>query len=113
VLEAMSAGLPIVATRVGGASIQIGREGERFLVPSGDPPALADRLLELIENERLRLRLGAAMRTRVERVFSMDRVAAVYEQAYELMLSGRRQQIGQLNSTAFAAGDPEDSPCAG
>ena len=113
VLEAMSAGLPIVATRVGGASIQIGREGERFLVPSGDPPALADRLLELIEDERLRLRLGAAMRARVERVFSIDRVAAVYEQAYELMRSGRCQQIGQLNSAVFACGDPEDIPCAG
>ena len=42
ILEAMRAGLPIVATRVGGASIQIGREGERFLVPPGDRQALAD-----------------------------------------------------------------------
>ena len=33
ILEAMRAGLPIVATRVGGASIQVGSEGERFLVP--------------------------------------------------------------------------------
>ena len=113
ILEAMSAGLPIVATRVGGATIQIGSHGERFLVPAGDRQALADALLELVENEELRLCLGAAMRTRVERMFTMDRVAAIYEQAYELILSGRRQQIGQLNSVAFSRSESEDSPCVG
>ena len=56
----MRAGLPVVATRVGGAPIQVGPEGERFLVAPGDRQALADRLLELIEDETLRLRLGTA-----------------------------------------------------
>jgi glycosyltransferase involved in cell wall biosynthesis len=113
ILEAMSAGLPIVATRVGGASIQIGSDGERFLVPPGDRQALADGLLELIEDEALQLCLGAAMRTRIESVFAIDRVATIYEQAYELILSGRRQQIGQLNSALFSRNETEDSPCAG
>jgi glycosyltransferase involved in cell wall biosynthesis len=113
ILEAMSAGLPIVATRVGGASIQIGSDGERFLVRPGDRQALADGLLELIEDEALQLCLGAAMRARVERMFAMDRVAAIYEQAYELILSGRRQQIGQLNSALFSRNKTEDNPCAG
>ena len=113
ILEAMSAGLPIVATRVGGASIQVGSDGERFLVPPGDRQALADALLELIEDEALRLRLGAAMRARIESMFAIDRVAAIYEQAYELILSGRRQQIGQLNSALFSRSETEDSPCAG
>ena len=45
ILEAMRARLPVVATRVGGAPIQVGSEGERFLVPTGDRVALADRLL--------------------------------------------------------------------
>jgi glycosyltransferase involved in cell wall biosynthesis len=113
ILEAMSAGLPIVATRVGGASIQMGSDGERFLVPPGDRQALADALLEFIENEALRLCLGAAMRARIESMFAIDRVAAIYEQAYELILSGRRQQIGQLNSALFSRNESEDSPCAG
>ncbi len=113
ILEAMSAGLPIVATRVGGASIQIGSDGARFLVPPGDRQALADRLLELIENEPLRLRLGAAMRARVESMFAIDRVATIYEQAYALMLSGHLQQIGQLNSALFSQSEIEDNPCAG
>jgi len=113
ILEAMSAGLPIVATRVGGASIQIGNAGERFLVPPGDRLALADALLELIDGEALRLRLGAAMRARIESMFAIDRVAAIYEQAYELILSGRRQQIGQLNSALFNRNETEGKSCAG
>lgn len=113
ILEAMSAGLPIVATRVGGASMQIGRSGERFLVPPGDCGVLADRLLELIEDEALQLRLGAAMRARIESVFAIDHVAAIYEQAYEMILSGRPQQVGQLNASLFSRTETADSPCAG
>jgi glycosyltransferase involved in cell wall biosynthesis len=113
ILEAMRVGLPVVATRVGGAPIQVGSEGERFLVPPGDRYALADRLLELIENETLRLGLGTAMRARIERVFAIDRVAAVYEQAYELILSGRREQIGQINPVLFNRNETENSKCAG
>lgn len=113
ILEAMRAGLPVVANSVGGAAIQVGREGERFLVPPGDRTALAERLLELIENETLRRRLGVAMRARVNSVFAIDRIAAIYEEAYELILSGRRQQIGQLNQALFHRDETEDLKCAG
>jgi glycosyltransferase involved in cell wall biosynthesis len=112
ILEAMSAGLPIVATRVGGAQMQIGSAGEHFLVPPGDCEALADRMLELIENEPLRVYLGAAMRDRIATMFSIDRIAAIYEQAYELVLSGRREQVGQLNSRLFSPNETADNPCA-
>ena len=99
ILEAMRAGLPIVATSVGGAANQVGREGEGFLVPPGDRQALADRLLALIEDETMRHRLGRSMRQRIEGMFDIAAIATVYEQAYELILSGRRGQIGQLNAT--------------
>jgi glycosyltransferase involved in cell wall biosynthesis len=113
ILEAMRAGLPVVATRVGGAAIQVGREGERFLVPVGDRPALANRLLELIENETLRRRLGKAMRDRVESVFAIDRVAATYERAYDLIICGRSEQIGQLNLTLLTPNETEELKCVG
>jgi glycosyltransferase involved in cell wall biosynthesis len=113
ILEAMRARLPIVATHVGGAPIQVGSEGERFLVPTGDRVALADRLLELIEDETLRLRQGAAMRERIESVFAIDRIAAVYEEAYELILSGRREQIGHINPALFNRSEPVDLKRAG
>lgn len=101
ILEAMRAGLPIVATRVGGATIQVGREGERFLVAPGDRCGLATRLLELIENETLRRHVGAAMCARVERLFAIERVVALYEQAYELILSGRCEEMGKINPELF------------
>jgi glycosyltransferase involved in cell wall biosynthesis len=101
ILEAMRAGLPIVATRVGGAAIQVGSEGERFLVPPGDRQAMAGRLHELIEDESLRRRLGTAMRARTEGVFAIDRVAAIYEQAYNLIVCGRQDQVGRLNPALF------------
>lgn len=101
ILEAMRAGLPIISTRVGGTPIQVGSEGERFLVSPGDRKALAERLLELIEEKALRVHLGSAMRERIESLFSIDRIASIYEKAYELILSGHREQIGQLNSGLF------------
>lgn len=112
ILEAMRAGLPIVATRVGGASIQIGNEGAQFLIPPGDRQALADGLIELIEDEALRLCLGAAMRARIESMFAIERIAATYEQAYKLILSGRRQQIGGLNPALFNRNETTDFSCA-
>lgn len=113
ILEAMRAGLPIIATRVGGARIQVGCEGARFLVPFGDCDALADRMLELIEGETLRRHLGAAMRARIEKVFVIEHIAEVYEQAYELILSGRAEQIGEINPGLFGLDEPGDSKCAG
>ncbi len=72
VLEAMAAGLPVVATRVGGTPDMV-LEGETgYLVARGDVPALAQRLGELISNGALRKRMGEAGRERV-REFSVDK----------------------------------------
>lgn len=101
ILEAMRAGIPVVSTRLGGAAIQVGSRGERFLVQPGDRNALAERLIELIEDKALRLQMGAEMSARIENLFAIDRVAAVYEQAYELVISGRRHRIGELNPDIF------------
>ena len=101
ILEAMRSGLPVVATRVGGAAIQVGSEGVRFLFKPGDREALAGHLVTLIEDKALRNRQGMAMRNRVESTFAIDRVAVIYETAYQLLVTGCRQQIGQLNPYLF------------
>lgn len=103
ILEAMRAGLPIVATRVGGTPIQVGQEGSRFLVPPGDRQALSDRLLELIADHALCAQAGEAMRARIETIFDIRHIAAIYEQAYELILRGRHEQIGQINPFLLSA----------
>lgn len=57
-LEAMACGTPVVASKVGGLafSVQDGETG--FLVPGGDPAALAARIKQLLTDEQLRWRLG-------------------------------------------------------
>jgi D-inositol-3-phosphate glycosyltransferase len=57
-LEAMACGTPVIASDVGGLSslVRDGRTG--FLVPDGDPRALADRLLPLLRDPVLRRELG-------------------------------------------------------
>ena len=102
ILEAMRAGLPVIATRVGGTPIQVGSNGQHFLVKPGDREALADRLLELIEDDVVRRNVGALMHDRITKLFSIEQVAATYEKAYELILAGRRQDIGQLNLALFS-----------
>lgn len=56
ILEAMSHSLPILASDVGGVKEAI--EGNGYLIPRGDVKYLADKLSELIENERLRNDMG-------------------------------------------------------
>jgi glycosyltransferase involved in cell wall biosynthesis len=68
VLEAMSCGLPVVATRIGGIPeiIDDGRNG--LLVPPNDPKGLAESLLALARDDGLRARLGGkARQTAIER----------------------------------------------
>lgn len=88
VLEAMGAGLPIVATPVGGTPMQVGPDGAQLLVPVGDEDQLADRLLVLIEQPDLRRAIGSAMRKRVLEHFDIDRIADRYICAYRKLISG-------------------------
>jgi len=101
ILEAMCAGLPIIASCVGGAPEQVGSAGKDYLFTPGDRKILATLLLKLIEDKALREQLGLAMRKRIESNFTIDRIATIYEDAYRLLKDGKRQQIGQLNPGLF------------
>jgi glycosyltransferase involved in cell wall biosynthesis len=75
-LEAMAAGRPVVASRVGGLAETV-VEGETGLfVPPGDAGALAAAMAALAGDAALRARLGAAGRTRVLARFTSARMAA-------------------------------------
>jgi glycosyltransferase involved in cell wall biosynthesis len=112
VLEAMRAGLPVVASRVGGTPIQVGQEGAPYLFAPHNREEIAERLVELIENDQMRTTAGAAMRARIETVFDIRRIAATYEQAYELMLRGRQEQIGEINMSLFLRAETVGLECA-
>jgi len=81
ILEAMAAGLPIVATRVGGTPEIIDDTCGR-LVPARDHQALAAALGELGANRSMRETLGRIARQRVEKRFTIERMVDEYRDAY-------------------------------
>jgi D-inositol-3-phosphate glycosyltransferase len=88
-LEAMACELPVVASAVGGLLETIDDGSTGVLVPAGDVEALADRLLALLGDTRLRLRLGAAAREKVATRFSWQRTVTDTIAVYEEVLTGR------------------------
>jgi glycosyltransferase involved in cell wall biosynthesis len=87
ILEAMAAGIPVVATRVNGIPEVVVEEETGFLVPRDDPHALASAILKLLRDPLLAHKMGQAGRLRVETHFNLDhlheRVFQLYEQAVE------------------------------
>jgi D-inositol-3-phosphate glycosyltransferase len=86
-LEAMACGTPVIASDVGGLStlVRHGRTG--FLVPDGDPEALAARLLSLLENAGLRAILGEHGVATAE-AYGWPAVAERIEALYDAVLRG-------------------------
>jgi glycosyltransferase involved in cell wall biosynthesis len=77
-LEAMAAGLPVVATDVGGASEQVLDRVTGRLTPRRDPQALSDALRELAHDADLRARLGTAGAAHVRAQFSLEQMIESY-----------------------------------
>jgi glycosyltransferase involved in cell wall biosynthesis len=86
VLEAMAAGLPVVATTVGGTPEVVVDGVTGFLVPPRDPEALADAILRLLRDPDLRRRMGEAGRARVAEHFSVEQMVGKTEALYEQLL---------------------------
>jgi len=84
-LEAMAAGVPVVATRLGGLPELIG--GERC-VPMNDPAALAERLRSLWADAELRRTEGNLLLTRAREHHSEERYSAGLLALYERTMSG-------------------------
>lgn len=70
ILEYMSAKLPVVATRAGGAGEVIVENENGFLVESDDDAALANRLIELLQNPEKAGKMGELGRKTIEKKFS-------------------------------------------
>jgi glycosyltransferase involved in cell wall biosynthesis len=102
VLEAMAAGLPIVASGIDGILEIVDDDRTGLLVPPRDPMALADRLCRLMADPALGARLGAAARAEVETRYSFDRMVVRFEQVYltELARRGRSQAADALQPVA-------------
>lgn len=74
ILEAMRAGLPVIASEVGGVREAIVEGKTGFLVPRGGVELLAQRLRLLLTNPELRIRMGQEARKRYESQFTFERM---------------------------------------
>jgi glycosyltransferase involved in cell wall biosynthesis len=92
-IEAMAAGLPVIATSVGG-NIDAVVEGETgFLVPPRAPERLAEALVPLANNPTRRRAMGAAGRQRALSHFSLERCIGDYDRLYRALASGARPGV--------------------
>jgi glycosyltransferase involved in cell wall biosynthesis len=89
VLEAAAAAVPVVATAVGGTPevVEDGRSG--YLVPPGDPAALAEGILKLLRSGPRRRDMGARGRQLVREQFTFATQAAQYRRLFERLAAVR------------------------
>lgn len=85
ILEAMGAGLPVIATRVGGVPDAISHEREGLLVEPGDIDQLAASIVRLLKNPDERRRLAEAAHSAVRENFGPDRTIAPLEALYDAL----------------------------
>jgi glycosyltransferase involved in cell wall biosynthesis len=86
-LEAMARGKPVVATHVGGIPYVVEDRTTGILVPPYDPVLLRKAILDLLQDTRLRQRLGEAGRKRVLKHFTRQPTTQQLEQLYLNLLS--------------------------
>lgn len=89
-LEAMAAGTPIVASRVGGIPEVVLHDETGLLVPAGEPESLAEACAALLRDRDRASRLARAARARVETHFRVDRLAERTAELYRGLLAAAR-----------------------
>jgi glycosyltransferase involved in cell wall biosynthesis len=81
-IEALAAGVPVVATDAGGTRTVVDDGETGFVVPVGDVDGLADRLTRLRDDPALRARFGATGAARMRERFSIDRMVDDVDRLY-------------------------------
>jgi glycosyltransferase involved in cell wall biosynthesis len=103
ILEAMRAGLPVVASSVGGIAESV-RDGETgYLVPHGNVEVLRDRIERLLVDPDLRVRMGSSGRRRYQQDFTLENFVGKTLAVYRNAIAGAR---GARNNTASGSDFP-------
>jgi glycosyltransferase involved in cell wall biosynthesis len=89
VLEAMSAGLPVVSTDVGDVKAMVGPTNRRFVTPPEREEDFTTGLTELLTRDDGRVTLGEANRARCLAEFELGTMIRAYEQLYHEVLASR------------------------
>jgi glycosyltransferase involved in cell wall biosynthesis len=90
VLEAMSCGAPVVASRVGGIPEEVEEGVTGYLYPPGDVQVMGEQLLALLAAPDRCRAMGQAGRRRAERLFSLSQCIQRYEAVYQEVLTRYR-----------------------
>jgi hypothetical protein len=96
----MAAGLPVVATDVGGVSELVLQGETGLLVPRDETTALAQALERLLRDEDLRRRMAASARARVEREFDLTSFQEAHVELYRRELERRGLPLPGLDREA-------------
>ncbi|CAM1363714.1 Glycosyl transferase [Tenacibaculum sediminilitoris] len=99
VIESMSCGVPVVATDVGGVAEAI-NEKTGFVCKPKDYKALGEKVIYLLENDDIRLKMGKESRKRVLEHFTLDKIISSYEDVYNNLLF-KKQKIKHHKEIAF------------
>ena len=98
-IESMAAGLPVVATRVGGNPEIVDDGSTGFLVPPRDADALAKAMLQLLSDPETAARMGCAGRDLIDRRFSMGRAVHETQRLYTTLLQSAGRLVPEVGAT--------------
>ncbi len=96
-LESMAAGIPVVASAVGG-NVELAGDGRAVLVPPGDEEALATEMERVLSDQKFRSEMGWKARQFAQENFSMERVRRQYSAVYAEVLGGRSKTASKAAS---------------
>ena len=88
-LEAMAAGVPVVASDIPGNRAVVEHERHGLLAPYGDADALAQAISRIFEYRHLARKLAVAARSRVEQDFSIGRTAREHVELFSRLIAAR------------------------
>jgi len=88
VLQALSQGLPVVVTEVGDVPAMVDEGVNGFIVPDQNPGALAEKLLLLMGDEQLRMKMGNNRREKLLSGFTTEKMVDAIERIYYHILGG-------------------------
>lgn len=88
-VESMAAGVPVVATQVGGIPELVRHGIDGLLVEPKDPSALAEAMLRMLREPQLAAQMGVSAQRRIEESFSIEKMVRDIEGAYHSLLGSR------------------------
>jgi glycosyltransferase involved in cell wall biosynthesis len=101
ILEAMVAGLPIISTNVGGTVMQVGSQGEEFIVEVNDSDKMQEVLKALICDNGKREQIGKEMYNRARDIFSMERISIQYIEMYTYLNALKGGDVHKITNKVF------------